>query len=353
MKNSFWFIVAGGTLGALGALLVYLGNPGNMGICAACFLRDTAGALGFHRAGVVQYVRPEIIGLIAGGFIASLFWTKEFGATTGSSPFLKFFLGAFAMIGCLVFLGCPWRAFLRLGGGDMTAISGLAGLVAGVFCGFLFKKRGYETSPEIRVNAALGALPLIIGALLLAASVLGLKVGENGALFASVKGPGSQHAPVFASFALAAIVGVFMHKSKFCSVGAFSRAFRGDFSMLWGAVSVAAFASVVNAALGQYKLGFEDQPIAHTDYVYNFIGMALAGLCFSLSEGCPGKHLVQAGAGNLSSAVFVLGMGAGAGFAHNFMLASSAKGIMQYAPWALALGFAFAIYAGLAAKRAA
>ena len=54
------------------------------------------------------------------------------------------------MIGCLVFLGCPWRAFLRLGGGDMTAVSGLAGLVAGVFCGFLFKKRGYETSPEIR-----------------------------------------------------------------------------------------------------------------------------------------------------------------------------------------------------------
>ena len=98
-----------------------------MGICAACFLRDTAGALGFHRAGVAQYARPEIIGLIAGGFIASLFWTKEFSATTGSSPFLKFFLGAFAMIGCLVFLCCPWRAFLRLGGGDMTAISGPAG----------------------------------------------------------------------------------------------------------------------------------------------------------------------------------------------------------------------------------
>ena len=101
-SNSKWFIASGAALGALGALLAYFGNPGNMGVCAACFLRDTAGALGFHRAGVVQYVRPEIIGLILGGFLASVLWTKEFGATTDSSPFVRFFLGFFAMIGCLL-----------------------------------------------------------------------------------------------------------------------------------------------------------------------------------------------------------------------------------------------------------
>ena len=61
LSNSKWFIVSGAALGALGALLVYFGNPGNMGVWAACFLRDTAGALGFHRAGALQYVRPEII----------------------------------------------------------------------------------------------------------------------------------------------------------------------------------------------------------------------------------------------------------------------------------------------------
>lgn len=116
-------------LGALGALLVYFGNPGNMGVCAACFLRDTAGVLGFHRAGALQYVHPEITWLILGGFLASVFWTKEFIATTGSSPFVRFFLGFFAMIGCLVSLGCPWRAFLRLGGGDMTAVAGVVGIL--------------------------------------------------------------------------------------------------------------------------------------------------------------------------------------------------------------------------------
>jgi len=44
------------------ALLQKLGNPGNMGICVACFERDIAGAVGLHRAAVVQYMRPEIIG---------------------------------------------------------------------------------------------------------------------------------------------------------------------------------------------------------------------------------------------------------------------------------------------------
>ena len=32
-------------IGALAALLVKFGNPGNMGICVACFTRDIAGAL--------------------------------------------------------------------------------------------------------------------------------------------------------------------------------------------------------------------------------------------------------------------------------------------------------------------
>ena len=138
-----------------------------------------------------------------------------------------------------------------------------------------------------------------------------------------------------------------MQKSKFCSVGAFARAYKGDFSMFWGVVAIIAFATIANLALGQYKFGFEAQPIAHNDFVWNFLGMVLAGLCFSLSEGCPGKHLVQMGTGNLHSGIFVIGMMAGAGFAHNFLLASSPAGITPYAPWAVGLGFVFAVYVGV------
>ena len=58
-----WGIISvGGFIGIFAPLLQKLGNPGNMGICVACFERDIAGSIGIHRATVVQYMRPEIIG---------------------------------------------------------------------------------------------------------------------------------------------------------------------------------------------------------------------------------------------------------------------------------------------------
>ena len=64
-------ILAGLVMGILAALLVNWGNPPNMGICVACFMRDIDGALGLHCAGVVQYIRPEILGFVLGSFIAA------------------------------------------------------------------------------------------------------------------------------------------------------------------------------------------------------------------------------------------------------------------------------------------
>ena len=55
--------VAGLIIGVLAALLVKFGNPGNMGVCVACFTRDVAGALGLHRAAVVQalFAEPDVV----------------------------------------------------------------------------------------------------------------------------------------------------------------------------------------------------------------------------------------------------------------------------------------------------
>src|SRR4030067_1589286 len=78
-------IITGIVVGVLAPVLVMLGNPGNMGICVVCFTRDIAGALGLHRAGVVQYIRPEIIGFVLGAFGAALAF-KEFKPRTGSAP---------------------------------------------------------------------------------------------------------------------------------------------------------------------------------------------------------------------------------------------------------------------------
>lgn len=54
-------IAASGAIMAIIAVgLQHAGNPANMGLCVACFERDIAGALGLHRAEIVQYLRPEI-----------------------------------------------------------------------------------------------------------------------------------------------------------------------------------------------------------------------------------------------------------------------------------------------------
>ena len=131
MKKVSWIVViAGAVVGLAAVVLTHLGNPANMGFCIACFLRDITGAVGMHGAAKVQYVRPEIIGLVLGAFIMSVA-TKEFRAKAGSSPATRFVLGAFVMIGALAFLGCPLRMVLRIGGGDLNAVVGLVGLHPG------------------------------------------------------------------------------------------------------------------------------------------------------------------------------------------------------------------------------
>jgi hypothetical protein len=99
IKNIFagpWgIIIVGIFIGILAPLLQKLGNPANMGICVACFERDIAGALGLHRADVVQYLRPEIMGFVLGAFIAALI-AREHKPRGGSAPLIRFFLGVFA-----------------------------------------------------------------------------------------------------------------------------------------------------------------------------------------------------------------------------------------------------------------
>ena len=94
-KPQVLIILAGLIFGILAAFMTEWGNPANMGICAACFLRDMAGGLGLHQANTaLQYIRPEIMGFVLGAFVAA-FAFREFRARGGSSPIIRFFLGAF------------------------------------------------------------------------------------------------------------------------------------------------------------------------------------------------------------------------------------------------------------------
>ena len=89
-----------------------------------------------------------------------------------------------------------------------------------------------------------------------------------------------------------------------------------------------------------FHLGFADQPVAHTDGLWNCLGMLLVGFGCVLLGGCPLRQLVLSGEGNSDSAVTVLGLVVGAAFAHNFGLASSAAGPTGAGKLAVVIGLA-------------
>jgi uncharacterized protein len=342
-------ITAGVFIGVIAALLQYLGNPPNMGVCVACMERDIVGALGLHRADVVQYIRPEIIGFVFGSLLAAILF-KEFRARAGSAPIVRFALGFFAMVGALVFLGCPWRALLRLAGGDGNAIVGLIGLIAGVGIGAMFLKSGYSLGASKKTYTApslimpLFMLGLLI--LLLAAPKL-----PTGPVFFSAKGPGSQYAPIAVSLIAAIAIGFIAQRTRFCTMGAIRDVMLiRDFHLLSGLAGLVGGAFATNLVLSQFNPGFAGQPIAHTDSVWNFGGMLLSGLAFALAGGCPGRQLFLAGEGDGDAAVFVFGMLAGAAFAHNFAAASSPSGVGLWGPGAVIAGIIFCLFIGFSMR---
>ena len=316
-------IIAGLGIGMLAALLVLAGNPANMGFCIACFIRDTVGGLGLHRAGAVQYIRPEIIGLLLGSFILSLI-RHEHAAKGGSSPLTRFVLGFFVMIGCLMFLGCPFRMILRLAGGDWNALFGLAGFAAGIGIGVIFLRRGYSLKRTYALTklegAVMPAIQIVLLVLLLAAPAFIFFTKAGG-------GPGAQHAAVFVSLGAGLLVGALAQYTRLCMVGGI-RVFIlfHETKLLMGFAAIFVAALLVNVAAGNFHPGFAGQPVAHTDGLWNFLGMWLAGLGCVLLGGCPLRQLIMAGEGNTDSVITVLGLACGAAFAHNFALAASGAG---------------------------
>jgi len=343
-------------IGVFAALLQKWGNPGNMGICVACFDRDIAGAIGIHRAAVVQYLRPEILGFVLGALISAYIF-REFRARAGSAPIVRFVLGMLAMIGALVFLGCPWRAILRLAGGDGNAIFGLLGLIAGIGIGALFFKAGYNLGRTQKAYPSVGwLLPLIILGLLALRIIYPPIPGQDksGILFYSLKGPGAMYAPLAVSLLVGLAVGVVAQRSRFCTMGAFRDLFLfRQLHLLSGLIALLVAAFITNLILGQFKPGFEGQPVAHTMELWNFLGMVVAGLAFALAGGCPGRQLFMAGEGDGDAAVFVLGMIVGAGVSHNFGLASSPQGIGPHGVAAVVISLIVLVFIGVTMRQKA
>lgn len=310
--------LSGVVIGLLVMLLAMSGNPANMAICVACFIRDAAGALKLHTAAPVQYFRPEIVGFVCGSFLISMA-TKEYRSTAGSAPMVRFLLGAVMMIGALVFLGCPLRMVLRMSAGDLNAYVALIGFAGGAATGSCFLKKGFSLGRAYETKSLSGAvLPVLLAALL----VIGV---ATGAYAASTEGPGSKHAPLLLALVVALVIGALAQKSRMCFAGSIRDVIlMKNFDLLSIIAALFAVMIIYNIATGNFHLSFSGQPIAHSQHLWNILGMYVVGFAAVLAGGCPLRQLILAGQGSSDSAVTFLGMLLGAAFAHNFNLVGSA-----------------------------
>ncbi|MBF4509667.1 MAG: YedE-related selenium metabolism membrane protein [Aeromicrobium sp.] len=385
-----WLVGGAGLfIGSAAAWLVSQGNPGNMGLCIACFLRDITGFFvgGSTNQAAVAYIRPEIIGIILGALGAAIA-TKEFKPRGGSSTLLRFLLGFIFMSSALVFLGCTVRVWVRLGGGDLTALWGIVGIIAGVVAGIFVLKSGYNLGRAKGLPAWTGWIVPAIAIVLLAFALLtqfsgkpdfatltpangkavvpgevvvttdgtvikpadatlvdGAVVAADGTVLADADKvaatkpmPGGKRAPLFISLLAGLAIGVVAQRSRFCSIGGIRDAILiRRFDLLFGVVGLVIGATVVNMLFGQYNLGFEGQPVAHNDILGNMAAMFIAALSALMLGGCPLRQMIMGSEGDADGASAVVGMVVGAGFTHWAGIASSPAGLTDRAWPALAV----------------
>lgn len=310
--------LAGVLCGLVAASLAYFGNPANMAFCIACFIRDTAGALGMHQAAPVMYARPEIIGLVLGAFVISVA-TKEYRSTAGSAPMIRFVLGMIIMIGSLVFLGCPLRMVIRMAAGDLNAWVALIGFILGVATGVIALKKGFSLGRAYPTHPASGAvLPILCAGIF-------VLLTETTLLKFSEVGPGSKHAPIMISLIAGLVFGALAQKSRMCFAGGIRDVIlMKNFDLLTVVGGLFVVMLVYNLVTGGFVLSFHTPGvIAHSEHLWNILGMYAVGFAAVLAGGCPLRQLILAGQGSSDSAVTVLGMFLGAALCHNLGLASS------------------------------
>jgi YedE family putative selenium metabolism protein len=332
MLGVLWLACA--LVGALAGLLVFLGNPGNMGLCGACFLRDTAGAFGFIDVTAAPKIfRPELVGLVLGACLLRAA-RQTFEGRAGSYAGARFFLGFWMGIGTLVFLGCPFRMLQRIGGGDLNAVVALVGFIAGVGIGRVFETRGYTAGKTAVISTPVGLPGVALAILglawfLLAPMPRGPGPGEE---------TGSPHAPWGWSLALAAAAGAILSWTGFCAVSAGRQVFAGPRRMLVAALFLMAGYALFSLASGSFKLGFDGQPVAHQDHTWSVLAMMLVGLTGVLAGGCPVRLIVLTGEGNGDAMVTAAGILLGGAAAHTLDIVSKPTGATPNGQVAVVVG---------------
>ncbi len=335
--HTWLVILAGGLLGLSGVWLMVLGNPQNSGICVSCFLENSAGALGLHDNARMQYLRPELIGFVLGSTLAAALF-REFSSRGGSAPLPRLLSGVFLIVGCSVFIGCPIKLFLRLAAGDLTTLTGLAGLAGGVWLGLKGLAVGVHLGSPVKQRGGSGFwTPLLFLVLLV------FLLARPGFVIFSERGSAAEAAPVLIALLVGLILGAIAQRTRFCITGSLRDLFiMGTRAQLfWGFLAFVLIAFAASWATGNFKPGFYGQPGAHLDLLWSFLGMLLVGSVSVLIGGCPFRQLIKAGEGDADAGLVVVGMLVGAGLVQSWQIAGTAAGVSVYGKVAVVAGLAF------------
>ena len=208
---------------------------------------------------------------------------------------------------------------IRMSAGDLNAWVALIGFVLGVPTGAFALKKGFSLGRSHETNKTSGAvLPVIMVGILILATCTSL-------LKASEAGPGSIHAPLILSLVGGLIFGAVAQKSRMCFAGSIRDiVLMKNFDLFTVIGSLFVVMLIFNVATGRFVLGFNTPGIiAHSQHLWNILGMYAVGFAAVLAGGCPLRQLILAGQGSSDAAVTVLGLFFGAALCHNFGLASS------------------------------
>lgn len=208
---------------------------------------------------------------------------------------------------------------IRMSAGDLNAWVALIGFILGIATGVFALKKGFSLGRAHLTNKMSGGvLPaLMLGILILATATTLLKASETG--------PGSLHAPIIMSLVGGLIFGAMAQKSRMCFAGGIRDVIlMRNFDLLTVIGGLFVVMLIFNIATGRFVFGFNTPGIiAHSEHLWNILGMYAVGFAAVLAGGCPLRQLILAGQGSSDSAVTVIGMFVGAALCHNFGLAAS------------------------------
>jgi hypothetical protein len=137
------------------ALLISAGGPEAYGVCIACHVRDLVNGMTNIIAGTSLALAPisknailpvmGVAGIMAGAFISAKTHREHRIKKADKREYFLYFAGGLAVLFLtMIFGGCPYRAALRTGYGDLTALLFIIMMAIGVGAGTLYLLRMAE-----------------------------------------------------------------------------------------------------------------------------------------------------------------------------------------------------------------